>query len=134
MTFVTQGKTLTNKPQARAVPTQSVKTDLPAVSGNALPVSLLDLKLGGTSAFKTSDDPDIRADELLVFVNGVSATGMNRAAPLTYYYFDGAWRKVGDDPGNPPDRSSEVLPAGATFLIRKASGAASSSTWSQPAK
>jgi uncharacterized protein (TIGR02597 family) len=134
LTFVTSGLSLTNTAQARSIATGGVKNDIPAVSGNPTAVTLLDLNLGGTAAFATSLDPELRKDELLVYTNG--ASGINRAASAVYYFFNGAWRKVENspDPDNPLDRSSDVIPAGAALIIRKATGAPGSNAWTQDSK
>lgn len=57
-----------------------------------------------------------RKDELLVFNNASQA--FNKAASATYYYYNNAWRKQGANPTI--DFGTDVIPAGAGFLVRKA--------------
>lgn len=128
--FITTGKTTSNAVQARDVRTESAKNDIPAASGNATTVSLLDLKLGGTAAFVTSTGTSLHKDELWVYVNG--GIGINAAPSLTYFYYNNGWRKVGDAALGYPDRGSDVLPAGAALFIRKAAGTPGDSVWTEP--
>ena len=126
LTFVSAG-TVQAIALARVIPTDTSKNDVPAVTGRVTPVTLAQLGLGGTAAFQTSTSILTRKDELLVFDNG--ATGINKSAAATYFYYNGAWRKVGASPATSFD--GEVLPAGAAVIIRKAAGTAGSSTWTQ---
>lgn len=68
-----------------------------------------------------------RKDELLVFNNIVNA--FNKAPDVTYYYFNGAWRKHGQD--YTVDFGLDTIPAGVGFLIRKAPNA-STIFWKNP--
>lgn len=69
-----------------------------------------------------------RKDELLLFDNQVGA--FNKAPSVTYYYFNGAWRKQGQP--HTEDFGADVIPAGHGFLIRKAP-AVSTAFWTNPA-
>lgn len=68
------------------------------------------------AGFMTSASAFNRADQLLVF--GANQTGINKSASTIYYYLNGGWRKVGQPVTS--DFSSDTLPAGSGFIIRKA--------------
>jgi uncharacterized protein (TIGR02597 family) len=73
------------------------------------------LALGGTSAFVTTTSTLSRKDELLVFNNATA--GKNKAASATYFWFNSAWRKVGQPATT--DFGTDVITAGNGFIIRK---------------
>lgn len=87
----------------------------------------IDLTLDGTSliqsgAFKQSPSAFSPADQLFVYNNSLS--GLNKSAAGTYFYVtNSGWRKQGDTINN--YGTSNVLSPGAGFVIRKASGSAS---------
>jgi uncharacterized protein (TIGR02597 family) len=60
-------------------------------------------------------------DEILWF--DPSSTGINHSANAIYFYYNNAWRKVGDVAN---DYGATVLPAGSGFIIRKAANGATS--------
>ncbi len=113
----------------RYVSTQTAKDDIAAVSGRPVAMTLAGLKLGGTSAFVTTTSVAVHKDELLMFNN--SATGINKSAAATYFYYNGAWRKGGASASTSFD--NEPVPAGAALIIRKASGVSGAAQWNQSA-
>ncbi len=80
-----------------------------------LDVSLNNLGLITSGAFQTSPSQFNRVDQLLVF--DPTQASQNKSASKTYFYMSGAWRLFGD-PGL-PDRGSDLISAGAGFVIRK---------------
>lgn len=81
----------------------------------AVDITLNDLGLGGSAAFMSSTSyfaSGLR-DQLLVYDNSLQVA--NKAPSAGYYYY-GGWRKSG---GGSSDRGSDVIPAGAGFVIRK---------------
>ena len=84
-----------------------------------------DAFVASTTRFTTG-----RKDELLVFNNASQA--FNKAASATYYYYNNAWRKQGAD--YTIDFGTDVIPAGAGFMVRKAPTAGGvTSFWKNPA-
>ena len=80
--------------------------------------------LVSSGAFSASPSPGNRTDELLVFDNAVAR--QNKAASAIYYYWSGAWRKVGA--GTTSFDNTPVFTPGAGFIIRK-NTAATAPTW-----
>ncbi len=78
-------------------------------------VSLNDLGLISSGAFASSPNALNRTDQLFVFNN--AATGINKSAATTYFYSNGAWHTTADTSG---DHGSDLIKAGAGFIIRKA--------------
>lgn len=76
-------------------------------------------------AFTATTTPFQRKDTLLWF--NPENTGINNAASAVYYYYNGAWRKVGS-PITTDFGSTVKLNAGSGFIVRKAS-AGSTATW-----
>lgn len=113
---------------SRSIPVASTSNDVPAGTGRPTPVTLKELGLGGTTAFKTTDSIFAFKDKLFVYDN--AATGINKPPAAIYFYSGGAWRKVGASLTESFD--DEVLPAGAALLIRKAGGTVGTVTWVQP--
>jgi uncharacterized protein (TIGR02597 family) len=132
LTYLTSGETLTSRQQATGIKTEAVQNDIPVSTNNGVEVRLLDLNLGGTSAFLNSTSSTTHTDELLVFDN--AATGFNKAPVKTYYYRqignNAAWRLFGDAAA--ADHSSDKIPAGAGILLRKGGGTPGSNDWVQP--
>jgi uncharacterized protein (TIGR02597 family) len=80
-----------------------------------------------SEAIRPSPSPLNRMDELFVFDNSIP--GKNKAASATYYYWNGAWRKVGA--GSADFGLAEIFTPGSGFIIR--SGAAPSpGLWLNP--
>ena len=127
LTFLTLGN-VAAIPVARLLGTQAQDNDVAGGAGFPTKLTLADLNLGGTDAFVTTTVVFNRQDELLVFDN--TSPGINKAAAATYFYFNGAWRRVGASPATSFD--DEVLDPGSALLIRKAGGTPKTSTWSQP--
>jgi uncharacterized protein (TIGR02597 family) len=78
-------------------------------------VQLQQLGLITSGAFSASPNSISRTDELLVFDN--VATGLNKPASAIYFYFNSAWRKVGQPVTSNFD--TDIIPAGAGFVVRK---------------
>ena len=81
-------------------------------------ISLNDSGLISSGAFSASPSPGARTDELFVFDDTV--VGKNKAASATYYYWSGAWRKVGS--GSTDVGTDEVFQPGTGMVIRKGNG------------
>jgi len=95
--------------------------DVLTTTGRPIPVTLAELGLGGTSAFVNSVKhpalPSIQTygDRLLVFNNTGSI--VNRTPSATYYYYNGAWRKVGQ--ALTASFNTAVINPSEGFIIRK---------------
>jgi uncharacterized protein (TIGR02597 family) len=79
-------------------------------------VKLNDLGLITSGAFTATTQLFNRKDELFTFNN--SQTGINKGIAATYFYYSGAWRKVGQDISE--DFGNDTIPLGGGFIIRKA--------------
>ena len=79
-------------------------------------VKLTDLGLITSGAFTATTQLFNRKDELFTFDN--SQTGINKGVAATYFYYSGAWRKVGQDITS--DFGTDTIPLGSGFIIRKA--------------
>jgi len=91
-----------------------------------LSLTLDELGLHGTSVFETTTQTDDIKDQLLVYDN--AATGKNKTPSATYFYFNGAWRKVGADVAT--NFGSDEIAATAAIAIRKApAGVQATSFW-----
>jgi uncharacterized protein (TIGR02597 family) len=84
---------------------------------------LVNLSDPASGAFRASPFPGNRTDELLVFDN--TAVGKNKSAVATYYFWSGAWRRVGI--GGVDRGNDNVFQPGAAIIIR--SGAGSGVIW-----
>ena len=80
-----------------------------------VPVTLNSSGLITSGAFAVSPSTFNKLDQLLVFDN--TEIGINKSAASIYYYFNGAWRKSGQD--SSLDFGSDTLPVGGGFVIRK---------------
>lgn len=78
-------------------------------------VTLADSGLIASGAFTASPTPGNRTDELFVYDNGL--VQKNKSPSATYYYWNGAWRKVGA--GSAIFDTTPVFTPGTGFLIRK---------------
>jgi uncharacterized protein (TIGR02597 family) len=78
----------------------------------------LDVTLNGTGLATSAFTASVSGykDQLLWF--DPAGTGINRSATYTYYYYNGAWRRVGASTST--DFGATVLKAGSGFIIRKA--------------
>lgn len=91
-----------------------------------LSLTLDELGLHGTSVFETTTQTDDIKDQLLVYDN--AATGKNKSPSASYFYFNGAWRKVGADVAT--NFGSDEIAATAAIAIRKApAGVQATSFW-----
>jgi uncharacterized protein (TIGR02597 family) len=110
-----------------AVPLQtSSTTRQDNAVGLARPVAVtLDAsQLISSGAFAASPLPGTRTDELLTFDNTVAQK--NKSASAVYYYWSGAWRRVGS--GSIDVGATAVFNPGAGVIIRKNTNAVLS-TW-----
>lgn len=114
------GNVLTGKSMVSLATQTSVQQDNSVALVRPVDVTLNNLGLISSGAFVASPSTKNRADQLLVFDNTV--VGINKSAPLIYYYFNGAWRKAGA-PDSSVDYGTDVIPAGSGFVIRKATTA-----------
>ena len=71
-----------------------------------------------SGAFRASPSPSSRLDELLVFDN--TAIAKNKSASATYYYWSGAWRKVGA--GSTDLANDPVFTPGTGVILRAGTG------------
>jgi uncharacterized protein (TIGR02597 family) len=90
--------------------------------------TLAESGLVSSGAFSASPTPGNRTDELLVFDNTVAR--QNKAASAIYYYWSGAWRKVGA--GTTSFDNTPVFTPGAGFIIRK-NNASTAPVWTNSA-
>ncbi len=95
-------------------------------------VTLNDLGLIASGAFtaSTGSTPRTLKDTILIFDN--TASGTDKAATATYYYFNSAWRQFGQDPT--VDYGATALPYGVGFIIRKAVNTAGTTSFWQNAR
>lgn len=93
--------------------------------GLARPVTLTldDSQLVSSGAFSPSSLPGNRSDELLVFDNTVA--GKNKSSSSIYYYWSGAWRRVGA--GSTVVGTDPVFTPGTGVILRKGTNAPA--TW-----
>lgn len=89
--------------------------------------------LVSSGAFATTTDSSSPTDVLLVFDNSVAKKNRTSDDATQFYYFNGAWRKVGE-----PDTSdfgdTQVFTPGTGFIIRKATAlSVSEQVWSNSA-
>jgi uncharacterized protein (TIGR02597 family) len=82
-------------------------------------VKLNDLGLISSGAFTPTTSIFNIQDQLLVSDN--AQVGINKAPDSTYFYFNGAWRKVGQPTTS--DFGNDTIKLGTGFLIRKAPSA-----------
>jgi uncharacterized protein (TIGR02597 family) len=86
-------------------------------------LSLDDSELISSGAFTPSPVPGSRTDELLVFDN--TSTAKNKSSSSVYYYWNGAWRRVGA--GGTVVGSDPVFTPGTGIILRKGTNAPA--TW-----
>lgn len=88
-------------------------------------VSLDDCGLIASGAFVASASPLSRKDQLYVFDN--SATGTNKSATAIYYFYNNAWRKVGQ-PVTANFGAELIFKAGTGVIVRKAANGVADAT------
>jgi uncharacterized protein (TIGR02597 family) len=115
-TYTIAGEVETGNFQVPLTTQNSTRQDNFVAIPRPIDLTLNNLALGGTPAFSTTTNTLSRRDELLVFNNAVAAR--NKAASATYFYFNGAWRRVGQP--TTTDFGGDVIKAGYGFIIRKA--------------
>jgi uncharacterized protein (TIGR02597 family) len=86
-------------------------------------VSLNDSGLISSAAFIASPLPGNRTDELLVFDNSIAQK--NKSASSIYYFWNGAWRRVGG--GSTDFGTTQVFTPGTGVIIRKGTNVTSAS-------
>lgn len=128
LVFTSSGEMETSV-QSSVVPIVTGKNDVLVTTGFPVPIRLSQLDLGGTAAFRTSPSALIPLDELYVFPTADTVTGFNRSATVKYYFFNGAWR---GSQGTAVSADSDLLPAGASILIRRGTGTPATATWTMP--
>jgi uncharacterized protein (TIGR02597 family) len=87
-------------------------------------VSLDASGLVSSGAFRASAFPGSRLDELLIIDN--STAGKNKSAAATYYYWNGAWRKVG---GGSTNVGSDLVFVPGTGVILRSGAGETSAVW-----
>lgn len=99
-------------------------------SGRPVGITLDELGLGGSAAFKGSTGSGFSLtinDTLRVYDN--TTAGINKSPASTYYYHETeGWRTLADAPAG-----DTVIPAGTGFVIRKVSGTTSTDAWTAQA-
>jgi len=89
-------------------------------------VSLIGSNLISSGAFRPSLSVGLRTDELLIFDNTFQA--INKAASETFFFYNGAWRKFGQDlsidAGGTEAFSTEKI-----TIIRKGTGSQGNHVW-----
>jgi uncharacterized protein (TIGR02597 family) len=104
--------------------TTTTQQDNAVALARPVAVSLDDSGLVSSGAFAASPLPGSRTDELQMFDNTVAQK--NKSSSAIYYYWSGAWRKVGA--GNTDVGSDQVFRPGTGVVIRKATNNAAA-TW-----
>jgi uncharacterized protein (TIGR02597 family) len=101
--------------------------DCYVTSGRPLIVSLDQLSLGGTPAFRTSPNP-ISLKDILYFYDN-TAQGYNKSSSAQYYYTADQWRRIGG--GTTNYGVSNVCEAAAGFTFRTSAGDVETNRWQQ---
>jgi len=94
--------------------------------GRPIPLSLDSSDLVETGAIRPSPSQTSHLDELLVFDN--TAVRKNKSGAASYYYWNGAWRKVGSGSANV---GTDIAFTPGTGVILR-SGAGGATTWELP--
>ena len=91
--------------------------------------TLAQSNLIGSGAFEPSASPDLRRDELRIYTGGGNVSRL----VATYYYHNGAWRKVGA-PVDENFAQTRIFTPGTRVVLNKAGtgGEPRSSYWTQP--
>src|SRR4029434_1217665 len=113
-----QGSVLTSQWEFSLAANPSTKQDNPVSLPRPVPLSLTQSGLFESGAFNASPTPGNRIDELFTFDN--TLTGIDRTASAIYYYWSGAWRRVGA--GSADVGSDLVFGPGVGVIIRKGIG------------
>jgi uncharacterized protein (TIGR02597 family) len=127
-TLTHAGAVVTKKTVLPLLTQAAAKQDNAVALVRPIPVRLNDAGLISSNAFTPSTSPALRKDELLVFDNTI--VGKNKAATAVYYYYNNAWRRVGQ-PATADYGADIVFGPDTGVLIRKAaSGTGQAVTWS----
>jgi uncharacterized protein (TIGR02597 family) len=86
-----------------------------------VPISLNDSGLISSGAFAASPLPGSRTDEMLTFDNSVAAR--NKSSSQAYYFWNGAWRQVGN--GSTDVGTNLIFQPGTGVIIRKGTNSVS---------
>ncbi len=115
--FYVFGEVLTSKFQIPVVSKKDKTNDNLLGVPRPLPIPLGELGLTGAGGvFDATTDSASPTDTLLVYLN--DGTGKNVAPDATYFFFNNAWRLVGD--GDLASRDNVEIPATAALVLRKA--------------
>ena len=114
-TLTIAGSVLVKKEAIPLVTNTSTKQDNFVSVIRPVDVSLDNLGLITSGAFAASSSPASLVDQLFVYNN--AASGINKSASATYYFYNGHWRKFGQNPAT--DFGPDTIPAGSGFVIRK---------------
>ncbi len=79
-----------------------------------LAIALDELGLAPGGVFEETTDPGDPNDLLLVY--SLTESGKNKQPSASYFYYNGAWRKVGDEAA---DSGSDVIEPGMGLAVRK---------------
>jgi len=113
--------------QTAPIVVQSSDNDIAISTGQPVPVTLSQLMIGGTAAWKDGVSVFNLGDEIQLRNN--AAAGKNKPAAIIYFRLNGAWRQT---PGSPTVSVDDVLlPPGAAFFIRKDGGTPATEQWTQ---
>ena len=119
----TAGKVLDGSLSTLLITSTTSKQDNLVAIPLAAECTLAQSGLISSGAFSASTSSLLRADELLIYSS--TQTGLNFAPAETYYFYNGAWRKVGSPVSTSFD-NAVVLRPGSAAIIRKAKAAAGS--------
>jgi uncharacterized protein (TIGR02597 family) len=123
-TLTLRGSVLMSKWALPLATHPSSKQDNPVSLPRPVPVSLTQSGLFQSGAFNASPTPGNRTDELFTFDN--TLTGIDRTASKIYYYWNGAWRRLG---AGTADVGAEIVFAPATTAIIRKNLGASTPLW-----
>ncbi len=103
----------------------AAKQDNLVALARPIDVSLANSGLIASGAFRATLSPAARLDELFVFDN--AAPGINKGVAAIYYFYNGAWRKIGR-PVTEDCGAELVFKTGQGAIIRKAESGAPAAT------
>jgi len=126
-TLTVKGSVLMSKWAVPLAKSPSTKQDNAAALPRPVPVTLTESALFESGAFAASPTPGNRTDELLTFDNTI--TGINKSASSTYYYWNGAWRRVG---AGTADVGTDVAFAPGTGVIIRKNTGSGTALWLKP--
>jgi len=92
-----------------------------------IPVALNELGLHDSGVFTATTDSNNPIDLLMVY--SASAAGKNKGPEASYYYFNGAWRKVGASSAT--DFGTDAIQPGVGIAIHKETSTDATENWIQ---